>query len=351
MWLKTRLVILRGLRADQPLATDIAEGALYYVTDEHVTERSNGATWDDYSDGGGGGGTVTDVTGTPPITSTGGTTPDIALDDTAVSPGSYGDATHVGAFTVDAQGRLTAASSVAITGGGGSGNVTDTGAIGSEPGSPASGDLYFPNNSFYLERYSGSAWVKWGTFFPFTDPAIAAPTTWVNQGGASVDTTFGGVVLSLVGGNTGFDYHMRVKTAPATPYTITSAILPGLWANAGFRTGLCFRDSGSGKFVSFEFSMFGTKNIEVNQFNSATSYSATPFTGLPWAANNAVLWVRIKDDGTNRKYYVSGNGETWMELYSETRTTFITADQVGFWGEAEHASLGGHVTLLSWKET
>ena len=37
------------------------------------------------------------------------------LPNTVVTPGSYGDGTHVGAFTVDAQGRLTAASSVAIT--------------------------------------------------------------------------------------------------------------------------------------------------------------------------------------------------------------------------------------------
>jgi len=40
----------------------------------------------------------------------------LVLGNTAVPPGSYGDGTHVGAFTVDATGRLTAASSVAITG-------------------------------------------------------------------------------------------------------------------------------------------------------------------------------------------------------------------------------------------
>lgn len=38
------------------------------------------------------------------------------LASTAVSAANYGDATHVGAFTVDAKGRLTAASSTAITG-------------------------------------------------------------------------------------------------------------------------------------------------------------------------------------------------------------------------------------------
>jgi hypothetical protein len=39
---------------------------------------------------------------------------DVALANTAVTPGSYGSATQVGIFTVDAQGRLTAASNVTI---------------------------------------------------------------------------------------------------------------------------------------------------------------------------------------------------------------------------------------------
>ena len=37
-----------------------------------------------------------------------------ALKDTAVAPGTYGDGTHVAQFTVDQQGRLIAATSVAI---------------------------------------------------------------------------------------------------------------------------------------------------------------------------------------------------------------------------------------------
>ena len=65
--------------------------------------------------GGGGSGTVTQVdTGTGltggPITTTG----TVALANTAVTTGTYGDADKVGQFTVDQQGRLTNAANVAI---------------------------------------------------------------------------------------------------------------------------------------------------------------------------------------------------------------------------------------------
>ena len=45
-------VILRGLAADKPLATDVAPGTLYYSSDTQVTERSDGTTWESYSDAG-----------------------------------------------------------------------------------------------------------------------------------------------------------------------------------------------------------------------------------------------------------------------------------------------------------
>ena len=46
-------VIQRDTRAAQPLATDVAPGTLYYVTDELLTERSDGASWESFADGSG----------------------------------------------------------------------------------------------------------------------------------------------------------------------------------------------------------------------------------------------------------------------------------------------------------
>lgn len=61
-------VIQRDTRVNQPAANTVGIGTLYYVTDENVTERSNGTTWDSYSDAGAAG--VTDFTDLGDVPST-----------------------------------------------------------------------------------------------------------------------------------------------------------------------------------------------------------------------------------------------------------------------------------------
>jgi hypothetical protein len=98
--------IIKDLLASRPAATAVTPGTLY--GDENgILYRSDGATWETYTDPASGTSGVTSVTGTAPIASSGGATPAISLNDTAVTPGSY---TNMSA-TVDAKGRLTAASS------------------------------------------------------------------------------------------------------------------------------------------------------------------------------------------------------------------------------------------------
>ena len=89
-----------------------SNGMIRYNTDIALFEGYVNGVWTAFASGSG----VTSIaTGTGltggPITSTG----TISIANTAVTAGSYGSATEVGTFAVNAQGQLTAASNVSIT--------------------------------------------------------------------------------------------------------------------------------------------------------------------------------------------------------------------------------------------
>lgn len=96
-----------------PLATAPAvglAGKVYYNTTENILYVSDGTVWRSVS------GDITSIIAGTGITVSG-TTGDVTvtLADTAVTPGSYGSATQIPTFTVDQQGRLTAAGTASIS--------------------------------------------------------------------------------------------------------------------------------------------------------------------------------------------------------------------------------------------
>ena len=88
------------------------EGQIYYDTGDDTIYFRNASAWVNIA----GAGDVTAIVAGTGLSGTSltGPIPTINLDDTAVTAAAYGSATQVGTFTVDAQGRLTAAANATI---------------------------------------------------------------------------------------------------------------------------------------------------------------------------------------------------------------------------------------------
>lgn len=231
--------------------------------------------------------------------------------------------------------------------GGGSGNVSSTGAdSGGRPGSPASGDLFFPNDGIYVRRYNGTSWESWGPIYPLTEP-VDGDFSWVNQGTATVETTRGGIYLHAPAVSAAL--RARVKTAPATPYTITCRLLFNLLTG---RAGLCFRQSSDGKLATFtyDFSSGGASNWYSTKYTSPGVVSAN-YSGALTASGMNIgreFYMRIADDGTNRIISASWDGVHFFVVHTIGRTDFLTADQVGFFVDANQTTHPAGMLVESW---
>jgi hypothetical protein len=172
-----------------------------------------------------------------------------------------------------------------------------------------------------------------GSLFPATTVPLAADFTWVNQGTSSVADKAARMVMT-VPNVAGTNLRCLMKTAPGTPYTVTAAFAVAQIGTASESQviGLALRNSGSGLIRAFYLvSDVGNNYFTINNWTNATTYSGGAFASNT-SHPGAYLWLRITDDGTNRKFLISGNGRDWSEIYTDARTAFVTADQVGIIG-------------------
>ncbi len=150
---------------------------------------------------------VTSVTGTAPVTSTGGTTPAIGVPVFVASGASHASGLVPDPGVTGGTTKFLREDATFQVPSGGTGNSTSTGAAGSEPGSPTAGDLYFPNNGYILNRYA-SVWANnWGPIYPLTFP----PT---NVSTIATDTLNGGINNSVTA------LTVTTGTPPSTPFLI-----------------------------------------------------------------------------------------------------------------------------------
>lgn len=186
-------------------------------------------------------------------------------------------------------------------------------------------------------------------------PPVDADFSWVNQGVATITQLGKTLHLSAATAGASDNFRMRVKNAPSTPYVITIAWLPIFKPDNYPGGGLFFRESSSGKIhlwaLYHESIQTGGIQAIVGRYNDFTTYAGTnDFTGPGMALYvSNPIWMRIADDGTDRIFSFSRDGVNFVTVATVGNTTFLTADQVGFYVNAHTRDAA--MTLLSWKET
>jgi hypothetical protein len=225
------------------------------------------------------------------------------------------------------------------------------------------GRVFFPRDSLSIERESGGGWEPYGPVRRF-NPPVNDQFAWTNQGvgptGGIVVASGSMIYLSCPSSGAG-GLRVRKKAAPGTPYTVTIGFIPMWSADSGFfpGMGLCLRQSGSGKLVTYSYTLATNAFIRTQKWTTETSFSAGYTNTTPnWEAisnflTGQIVWQQVTDDGTNLKFRVSNDGIHWIQTFSVSRTDFLTVsgpDEVGimvFTSGNYEASM----TLLHWEES
>lgn len=231
------------------------------------------------------------------------------------------------------------------------GNTTSTTSYSARPSAAVSGNLFFPDDGFYIQRDTSSTWASWGPIYKFTAPDNTVFTD-VNIGSAVVTASNGGIHLQCASNGSAQSVRLRAKTlAASSNYTVQFCFQPLLHYAAFSHAMVGLRDSATDDAVFFTIKNDSTTlNFGLETWNSNTS----GVTGSYIAAQGAnmmpfpLIWIQFQDDGANRITSWSNNGIFWNQLHTVGRTNLLTPDQLCFGVNPFNQPAG--ITLLSLKE-
>lgn len=188
-------------------------------------------------------------------------------------------------------------------------------------------------------------------------PPSVASSTWINQGNSIVTTVNGVINISDSTNEEGM--HLLCQPAPATPYTISITLRYLMFEVSGKYPAIVFGFSNGTTLASKAETLSIYNNagsglnpgqyIGVDQWTSATVFSSSLLSPIFLAGRIEAL--QVANDGVNKTWYYSADGNIFTLAASEAGTTFLTPSNI-CWGIRTNSSALQRVsnTLLAWSQ-
>jgi hypothetical protein len=251
------------------------------------------------------------------------------LQDNDIRPGQLVNVCYDG-VNMQMQSTLGNASAGVSGGGGGGGlaSLSDLYAnlIGTSCSGTNSGQIAIPTNSLYnLLRCNGATWDHFWHGTKVTPPTVTLLAGTVNN--PVVTAVNGGLFMEGAAGST-FSVRGIYQSYPTPPFKVEVLVIPRWVIQNANAAGILLQDSVSGKLVTFGLHFTNNPALEINQWNTVSSWNSSA-NSTPGPDARGDLWLRIEDNGTNRLFSYSSDGSNWEQYFSHQRTTFITPDRLG----------------------
>lgn len=235
-------------------------------------------------------------------------------------------------------------------GSGGGGSAAGT--IASRPSTATDGSFYLSSDHPLLYRMDVTTWQGYNLSRRLKDPNQDS-FTWVNQGSATAVTEGNAVIFTSPHNNGNDNINFYQRSAPgSTPYTFDIAFYPHYPMQTSFVAfGIAFYHSAAtAKFTGCLAGATGNDFSIIHQSGALTTWAYASQVILKPFVFYPVIWLRGKDDGTNLVFYTSSDGVHWVQLYTETRASFLgTPDSIGVCGIHDNATFDEVATWIHWQ--
>ena len=155
-------------------------------------------------------------------------------------------------------------------------------------------------------------------------------TDFSKTGTGAVSNMTNSVLMTDPSAGSAWDFTILVKAVPTAPYSFTVHCVNYQTYATYQAFGICLKDSASGKLISFNCTTGGavdTNYIRTTRMtNETTAYGDYTLTSNIYYTPN---WFRYVDNNTNRYSYLSRDGINWIQFDTQSRTDFITPNQIG----------------------